>query len=287
VIYRVFRVLMSRHLMIHLIVPLIIGLGLELAVIEYHANFPGWWELAKEKVTLIVGVVAAYLLISTFLVYKETNRQVERSQLDELEKVLPSANAIFATCALRLKDWFEPSIQVYFSKLLGKNLEGKNFRHQRVLLFFHNGEIKDCQSPFIDGHWANAMIAIHETFGIDLAVLRRRDIHQILGKLTTDEKKLLGFYPRWLNRGPKLLLDISLRLRRRIPEMDFAFITHPQTGPTVLPFSQKGESLKVANEKSVLVYEKLMNLIKEKIYEPNEPQRLRANFDFRNKIGQL
>lgn len=287
-IYRVFRVLMSRHLAVHLVVPLMVGLGLELAVIVIHGNFPGWFEFAKEKATLISGVVAAYLCISTFLVYKETNRHVERSQLKDLEKVLPSAKSLFATCALSLRDWFEPSTQVYFSKLLGRQLESKDFSHQRVLLFFHNGEVKDSQSLFIDGHWANAMVAIHETFGIDLAFLTRKHIQEILAKLTMDEKRVLGLYPWWVSRAPSFVLHLFLRLRRRIPELDFAFITHKDTPPTVLPFSRRGVSLKVDRESSVLAYEKLMNLIKETIYEPNEvPPRIRANFDFRNKVDQL
>jgi hypothetical protein len=265
-----------------------IGLTLELGVIVYQNNFPGLWEFVREKLTLILGVVAAYVLISSYLVYKETNRQVERSQLTDLELVLPNAKSLFATCALSLKDWFDPSTLVYFSKLLGRKLESQDFCHQRVLLFFHEGQLKDSQSLFIDGHWANAMVAIHETFDIDLAFLTRKNINAILATLTTEEKRLLGFYPRWLKNAPEFLLQLSLRMRRTIPEMDFAFITHEGAAPTVLPFSRRGESLKVDKESSVLAYEKLMNAIKTTIYEPNVfPPRVRSKFEFSNKIKQI
>jgi|ERR1043166_5934658 hypothetical protein len=274
--------------MFHLVIPLIVGVGFELAVIEYHGNFPGSWEFAKEKLTLIIGVFLTYIGLSSYLIYKETNVQVERAQLRDLETELPTAKTFFATCTLSLREWFEPATQVYFAKLLDKQLKDSQFLQQRVLLFFHNGEVKDAQSIFLDGHHANALVTIHKNFGITLAFLTRPDIIDILHGLSIEEKKTIRCFPGWISWAPDIVLEWYLHLRRRIPELDFAFITHEQVGPTVIPFSKRGESLKVEKEKSVLAYGRLMSLIKDKIYEPNTvPPRLRARYEFSNKVEQL
>jgi hypothetical protein len=275
--------------MFHLVIPLVVGLGFEAAVIKYHSSFPGWWEFTKEKLSLIIGVFLTYVGLSCYLIYKETNIQVERSQLRDLEAELPTAESFFATCTLGLREWFEPSTQVYFARLLSKQIEDKQFRQQRVLLFFHNGEVKDSQSLFLDGHHANALVAMHKSLGIELAYLARLDILDILGELSIDEKKTIQCYPSWISWAPDVILNWYLRSRRTIPELDFAFITHRESRrPAVFPFSKRGESLKVERENSVLAYEHLMKLINNKIYEPNTvPPRLRARYEFSNKVEQL
>jgi hypothetical protein len=285
--YRVYRILMSKHLMTHLIGPLLVGLGVELLCDSYTGRFHGWSAFGTDKAVLVVGIVVTYLVLSNLSIYHETKEQVERSQLNALEDALPTAQSFFATSALSLKEWFDPSTQVYFSKILRRQLGAGPFTHQRVLLFFRRRELKDSQSMFLDGHYALALASVHENFSIDLGFLGPKDIRSILNRLTAEERKTLECYPRWLARwAPGFVLDLYLRSRGRIPQLDFAFITHgADAPPTVFPFSKRGESLKVEGPGSIEAYKRLMELIKQEVYEPGtNPPKLRPSHDFAAKV---
>jgi hypothetical protein len=290
-IYRVLRIMMRRHAGSHLLVPLLVGLIVEMIVVYLNGNFHGWTDFVREKLSLILGVVITYLVIAGYIIYRETSNQIERSQLEDLADTLATAQSFFATCAISLKEWFDPSTQVYFARIVSQKLLDSEFRQERVLLFFTEGELKNSKSLYLDGHYAKALIAIHENHGIDLAFIGRKDIYDLLNNLTIEEKKILKIFPRWIAWCPETVLTIFLHVRRRIPELDFAFITHKDKTATVLPFSPSGESLKIEpyeSKESIQIYEKLVCLIRERIYVPNEePPRLRNKYNFAKKIEEL
>jgi hypothetical protein len=276
---------------VHLLVPLLVGLAVEMVVVARHGNFHGWMDFAREKLSLILGVVITYLVISSYIIYRETSVQIERAQLEDLAESLATAKSFFATCAISLRDWFDPSTQVYFARIINQKFSNKNFRHERVLLFFTEADLKNSQTPYLDGHYAKALIGIHENHEIDLAFVGRKDIHDLLHNLTAKEQKALNIFPRWIVWCPEIVLKIFLRVRRRIPELDFAFITHVDNTATVIPFSPHGESLKIETDEStesIQTYEKLVRLIREKIYIlDEEPPRLRNKYNFAKKIAEL
>ena len=278
---------MSRHLVWHLIVPLIVGLGVEIFFVYIYGNFHEWSEFVKEKSSLIIGVIATYVAISAFFIHRETSNQIERSQLDDLTESLTSAKSFFATNTLSLKEWFEPSTQIYFARIVKQQMD-TGFQHVRVVLLFTDGEIKNYRTGYIDEHYVKALIEIHKIYDIDLAVLERRDIDDILSGMSFEEKKLLNLFPFWIQDwSPKFIQNGYLKTRWRIPELDFAFITHAnEAGATVFPFSKRGRSKRICsweekNQKRVEAYATLMSEIKKTIYNGDE---IRSHYIFAKKV---
>src|ERR1051325_1801786 len=128
-IYRVLRVLMSRHLVAHLLIPLLVGLAFEVFIVFHvHENTTiVWKEFVREKFSLIFGVIITYVLISSYFIYRETSNQKQRSQLSDLTEELASAESFFATNTLSLKEWFEPSTQIYFARIVKQKMLKQGF----------------------------------------------------------------------------------------------------------------------------------------------------------------
>lgn len=292
-IYRVLTVLLSRHVVAHLFIPLLVGLAVEMVVVYSHGSFPPWLKFVKEKFWLILGVVITYVIIAAYYIYRDTSNQRERSQLYDLGEALATAKSFFATNTLPLKEWFEPSTQIYFARIIKQQILDKDFRHERVLLLFTDADLKNYRTPFLDEHYAKALIDIHNNYEIELAVLEREEIYEILGELSFEEKKQLNLYPFGIDWCPDFIRDRYLRIRRCIPELDFAFITHADSMVTVFPFSKRGKSQRISSSEQkynelIAAYENLMNKIKEKIYVPDSyPPKVRGKYKFTHRVEHI
>lgn len=302
-VYRVIRKIFTKHMLVHLFIPLLVGLIFEVSLDyqrghfhegQHEANGIGFalgiiGQILSDKIVLILGIIVTYLVISFIFLYKETRTQIQRSQLADLNESLEQAESFFATCTLSLQEFFEPSTQLYFSRLIKKEMDdkanGKIFKQRRVWIFFSGSDLKDAITQSIGAHYTAALTTIHEYFGIDLAYLPPKEVRRILKALTVEEKILLHYYPRWMKRFPKKLLNYYRR--REVSELDFALIGQTGGRNVVIPFSKYGKSLAVSSNdtKTIEVYEKLEGLISKVIYEDaSNKDRLKNRYKLINLL---
>ena len=187
---------------------------------------------------------------------------------------LPLANATsyFATSTIGMKEWFDPISQVFLACIVKQKYQLSGFNDMRVLLFFGMREIGDLNAPYLDGYYARRLADLHIHYGTPLAFLNREEIFSALSKLSFDEMKMLGCYPRWLRWLPDWLLKhISLnRMHIRIPELDFAVVEGEDKAMSVLLVSKCGESVhvsRVTESTHVSAYMKFVENINQFIFK--------------------
>jgi len=276
-IYRILRRLISRHLLLHLLIPILIGLAVEVVIERWHQTneVKSWpsYIFSYERIGFFAGGIAAYLVIAFFLLYRETNIQITHEDLVELSDVLRTAASYFAVSATPLQEWFEPYTQVYFSEIVSRQMTVQNFRHERVLLFFRQAQLKDLTSDFLDGLYAKAFRDLHQNYKIPLAFLRPEQLHAILTTLSCPDLAALGCIPRLLCVVPKPLINICIRSRRRIPALAFA-VVEDQNGAHqhVVKFAKHGVNVNlriIGDPQSIRPFVNLMNSIRAQTHDQN------------------
>src|SRR5690349_8816924 len=148
IILRIIFSRLKKHLLYHLIIPLIGGISVEYLSHRWVGEeskivsfFGGvfWFR----TLVLIAGVGISWVLVMLLLINHETKRRVTRLNLMKLEKRLNSATAYYGVSIIPLEDWFDPGSQLYLAKLLKRKLEADDFEHDRTLIFFSNRELKN------------------------------------------------------------------------------------------------------------------------------------------------
>lgn len=248
-IFGILMKLMSRHLWLHLVVPLAGGLTAEIGIalirsIYNHQQFHPWqYVISWERFGLYAGVLLTYLIVAGCLVNVEAKPPWRKVVPDMLDQSLKDPTNFFATCTIPLKGWFDPYTQQYFSHIVKHQLDGGTLRHERVLLFFKSRDLVNAKTQYLDGPYAKPLAMIHQNYGIKLGYLEPAEINRILTE----------------NPGC---------------ERDFAFVTHQDSKETVLLFKKKGHMLKLRKLKEkdkVAPYKKLVNDIKKGVSEPETP----------------
>jgi hypothetical protein len=219
--YVILARIMRRHLVFHLVIPLIVGILVE----AIYANFwdaVAWHVLpfqlfSPHRIALYVGVATAYIVVVGVLIRSETNIGLRRIELHDLALKLRGSKSFFAIAPTPLSEWFDPALQAYFVTLFGERLRSKRpFRYERVLLLPSRASRKSLNSDYLDGYFAKCLIDIHRQMGIDLYFLEWSDIALVLKCLTRDEKVLIGYYPAFAQRLPEFVVNVLLLpLRRR------------------------------------------------------------------------
>ena len=293
----VWGILLSRlrkHATFHLIIPLGGGVFVEEVVVWLALSRP--WLLSFRMASLITGVVLSYIFVMLILIWIETKKRIEETDLAQLQDTLDYAKSYYGFSIIPLTEWFDPAIQVYLAKLFNRKLEPDDFEHERTLLFFSSGEYKNAKTPFADEyHYGRCLAHMHRDCDIPLSFLRRKEIFEVLDQLDFEEKQALGCYPRWtawwgLRRIQKIrrFQKVSLRrMRRRIDGLDFAIVERPDGEKRVLQVSKRGEEVRIKNQikgAPAQPYIKLMQKIKDRIYDP-ETNKLRAENDFIRGYG--
>jgi hypothetical protein len=216
---------------------------------------------------------------------KELNKRINERALRTLQDTLDGAQSYFGVSIIPLEEWFEPSMQVYLAKILNRKLEPDDFEHERTLLFFSKGEYKKATNQFMEDYYYGECLAhLHKDCSIPLSFLKREDIFKILSQLTESEKEALGCYPRWTNWRPcRGLRRLPLKLlRRRITQLDLAFVEKKGGETFVLCISKRGGSVDIHDTRTdsdAVPYKRLHELIKKQIYDP-QTKRLRPKHDF-------
>lgn len=248
-IFAILMKLMSKHLWLHLVLPLIVGLTVEMIINLIRSLYNGQqfhpleYLISWERFGAYAGILAAYLLIAGLLVNNEAKPPWRKVVPDMLDQSLKDATSFFATCTIPLKGWFDPYTQQYFSHIVKHQLDGRELRHERVLLFFKNRDLENAKTQFLDGSYAKALAMIHQNYGIKLGYLEPADVNRILAH------------------------NLSC-------EHDFAFVTHQDSRETVLLFKKKGHVLKLRKlreKNKIAPYKKLVNDLKMSVSEPGTP----------------
>lgn len=259
--------------MIHLIIPLLIGILVE-AVVEVFvlkhtiASLIGIQSV--RTISLMAGVFVSYTLIMYFLIKNETSARIAEGDLSYLDDQLDNAHSFFGVSIIPLKEWFDPAMQVYLAKLITRKFMANNFQHERVLIFFSNRESRNVWAPLMDeNHFGRCLAHLHRDYEIPLAFLNRREIFKILDKLSEEERQALGCYPVWtswrITRPLRRRLPLRY-LKRRIPRLDFGVLSNGSGDPAVLRVSKDGEEVRIAQEIRGIdakPYLTVANLIKE------------------------
>lgn len=252
-IFKTIMKLMSRQLVLHLLIPLIGGVGFEILVSWLIAMYRGLpfhlseHLLSPQVAILYGGILITYLAIAALYVHREAKEPWEQSETKKLDRTLEHATSFFATCTIPLKDWFEPHMQQYFSQIVKRQLAYKDFKQERVLLFFHENQLADAKVQYLDGLYAKPLAAIHQNYGIDLGYLRPDEVEPILGE-------------------------------SECPTCDFAFVTRDNEPlETVLLFEKEGHLVKLkklVKPEDIKPYKNLMFAIKHQASEPGTSEGL-------------
>lgn len=239
-IIRIFWKLMSKHLLFHLVIPLIVGLCVEAYIARRHN--PSSFELlgylfSNERFGLYAGIFLTYVVLALWLVNDEARPPWDNTLTEQLDEVLKGATGLFATCTIPMKQWFDPYVQQYFSHLVKHQLNG-GFSQQRVLLFTRRGELAKAKEQYLDGHFAKPLKEIHDNYGIKLGFLDRKEINQIRSRIVC-------------------------------PKLDFALVNYPDS-KKVYTFDKRGAKIKLtvlSTPQQIAPFENLVNAIKEKAFD--------------------
>ncbi len=194
---RVIRKIFQRHLMYHLIFPLVVGLGIEYGTHRLAETRQGIFWTSLSLFAPILGIVLTYLAVMFFVFKSETQMGLRRIKSNKLEEALKHATGFLGIAAIDLREWFEPSPQVYLATILKRKIEKPDFVYNRILVF-SKSHFKDLDSQYLDYYFAKALIEQHKAHGIGLAYLSPEELTQVMKKFDIREGKAIGYYPNWL-----------------------------------------------------------------------------------------
>lgn len=279
--FRVLRKIFQRHLKYHLLIPLFVGL-----VIEYgthwltehrHGVFWTWLNLLAP----LMGILAAYLVVMYFVIRSETDIGLRRIRSTKLEQALKDATGFLGIGAIDLREWFEPSPQVYLATIMERKIVDPNFTYNRVLIF-SKAAFKDLDSQYLNGYYAKALIDIHKAHRIGLAYLMPDDLDAIMRTFDLNEGKAIGYYPRWL---PAWLLKITPESLLDIWNRSLALaVVEKGNKQRIMTFSIHGVLVDIheipdhiTDETRIGAYSKLITAIKGKVFEG---ANIKPEYDF-------
>lgn len=289
-IYRILRRILRRHALFHLFIPLIVGVGVEI-LYTWLFDEQEWSHLSdhllsRPRIALYVGIFLAYLVVIGILIRKETEVGLRQLELYVLADKLKNAISLFAIGTMNFDEWFDPVVQVYLATIYERKLkveqqEHAHFRYERILLLASRSAKRNLSSDYLDGYHAKCLIRIHTSLDINLYFLEWRDIIEILNQLTPEEKADLGYYPRWFRRLPdaaaKLLMLVVGR-HRRVRKVAVGVLEMNDHTKCAFCFSKRDRGLIVWREPSVAARARFVELIRQKIYAPNNEVWVQYDF---------
>lgn len=268
---RVIRKIFQRHLMYHLIFPLVVGLGIEFETHRLAETRQGIFWTSLSLLAPIIGIVLTYLVVMFFVFRSETRMGLRRITSNKLEDALKEATGFLGVAAIDLREWFEPSPQVYLATILKRKMEKSDFVYNRILVFSKSG-FKDLNSQYLDFYFAKALIEQHKAHGIGLAYLRPAELTQIMRKFDVREGKAIGYYPNWL---PVWLLKATPASWRTIWHRRLALSVVQQDGnERFMPFSKDRINVdvedikdKIPDDARINAYQKLVGEIRRTVFK--------------------
>jgi hypothetical protein len=286
-LYRIVSHIFRKHVLFHLLIPLVVGVVIEAL---YRLLFVGkkWWELPEEllsyeRMVLYVGIFLAYLLVIMIMIRKDTNIGLEQLHLSVLEEKLKDAKGIFALGTMNFDEWFAPAVQVYLATFLERKMGTTPFTYERILLLYGRSVRRDLQSDYIDGYHAKCLINMHKRLGIKLYFLGQSEIYELIDKLSQEEKIDVGFYPEFVRHFPEYLARFLVRplKRHRVRKLASAVIEANDESTSAFRFSKRDKivSVNFLPENRAPACAKFVQLIREGTYHKTTGN-VKAEYDF-------
>ena len=285
----ILRRIFERHLLFHLIIPLIVGI---LADIAYTWLFdPVAWSnlpqhlLSGPRIVLYAGIFVAYLVITGYRIQRETNIGLRQLDLNVLAAELAGAKSLFAIGTMNFDEWFDPAVQVYLATIYRRKLQNDPFRYERIILLGHRSARRNLNSEYLDGYHAKCVIRTHKSLGIDLYFIEWPQIKTILDGLTSEEKFHVGYYPSFLARFPDFAATLWMFFvrRRRVRKAAVGVITMTDGSHTAFLFSKHDQivSVQFYPEARVDACVKFAEQIQQTVYRPGTTT-VQPKYDFTN-----
>ena len=229
----------------HLVVPFIVSLLVSVTVAYVHGHrgiSEIWYYWITGPVYEVAAIYITFTLVVAHLLKEEVDPRI--ANIAVLNKLLPKATEYFALGAIDMHEWFEPSSQVYLTKLFSRQLTDPKFQIHRALVFADPGSLEDLHLSFGDEYYARCLLAIHEQFKVPLAFIRPTDLTEILSDFDMSDRDKLGFYPRkdtWIAR----LFSHQLFYSRNPRRLAFAVVYAEKTATAVVLFSKSKRLLEL------------------------------------------
>jgi hypothetical protein len=232
----------------------------------------------------VISVYAAFLIVVAISVWESSN--VRWAMVGMLEDILPTATDYFAIGTIPLREWFEPNTQVYLATILRHQVQqhpqpgaGQNagFRHERVLLFQSENDMRAVQASYLDEHFAKSFSAIHDRFDIPLGYLEPKDVRELVDSFGTQLPRPLLNYP-WFARPQRMWWKLKLR---GVPRLRPFVLIEADGQSRVLLFIKDGKTLTVEEltaSEHVKVCKDIVDKIRAKIHD--NTGRLKREFEF-------
>ena len=260
-LWRIAREALTLHLLLPLLGSILVGSFVAYLRGTSFAALPSYW---LEHSVELITVYAVFIAVLVYLAQRETGIRV--TNLATLDDVLPGSHSYFALAAIPLREWFDPSVQVYLARLFAHQASTPGFRHERVLLFLTRGTFLDVHSSLLDEFYARCLSKLHRQFGAELAFLRPEDLFELLGKLSPSDKAALGY-----SRTARLIhrMKISWRPRHLVDALAFAEVKAADGSTCIVTFLNSPGELSVrtiTNPVRMRPYQALLKLVRETIY---------------------
>jgi hypothetical protein len=285
---RIFR----ESFYLHLLLPLAVSVVVGSLVARATGSITGfgveqlidYWVF--KKIFELLAVYVTFIVVMVRLIQRDTRTRI--ANLGALEETLTQGKSFFALAPISLSEWYEPSVQVYLTRLFAQQSKLPQFQHERVLVFFTESSLEDAHASFLDGYYARCLIRQHQAFGASLGFIGPKDIRALLSQLSVSNRRALGCYPLLVAWLPGLFLTHinPAWLRRRIRELAFAVVTDSDGRLSVIRF-QKGRRILTVSpvkETELQPFLEFTKLVKERVYYQGTTNLSRAH-DFAEQLA--
>jgi hypothetical protein len=304
-LYRFFARILRRHMFLHLVIPVVAGLVVEV-LYSCSIQNEGWrtcWEKLPAhlrdgpRIALLAGIFLAYLLIIMIQIRQQTNIGLQQEHLYELTENLKGAKSLFAVGTIHFSEWFDPAVQVYLATIGEQKLRhvppNAPFKYERVLLLAGRGAMKDLASDYIDGHYARCLVEIHKRLHTALYFLEWPEIYRVLEQLDKNDKIHIGYYPsfmkiQWVSDNlARRLIWLVRRRRVRYTAVGLIEPAHSHSNKLAFQYSKHAAIVEVhfvKKEEYRRSWERFVDLIKVELFDP-KTKKVHFGNDFIGYFG--
>jgi hypothetical protein len=242
-----------RHIVkLHLVLPIVVFVILEVGLAHFLTVDGITWRWFTHEFLPRLAIV--YLTFAFVLGFVLTEEGAARAtNLGALEGALNNATTYFAVSPTSAREWFDPAAQVYLARVVAAKLKNAALMHERVLLFYSEGDLEDVKASYLDGYHAKSLADWHMYFRIPVRFLRPDEIGAILGSLSAAQRKFVNYRNWWPRRF------WMWRLKRK-GSLAFAVVTHANGVPGIVRFHKSKHELEVtyhSDHQTVDVYSRI------------------------------
>jgi hypothetical protein len=277
-VYQLIKRTIERHIGVHLLIPFGVAVAFWLISEAFlmRWNCQAWsfaqiWDTRPILIRELISIYLVFIIVIGLSINKASD--VRWTAVGHLQDILPTATRYFAIGTIPLREWFEPNSLVYLATILQHQIDSRHatpparpLRHERVLLFHSDTDLRALQASFLDEHYAKSFAAIHRRFDVPLAYLGPDQIEAVIKGLSEAHQAALGceLGRTWRKKTP------TLRMKPGI--LPFAWIEVNGGPPRVIQFLKDSSSLvlpEVKDRDTKAAGEAFVKGIEDIIYDSN------------------